>query len=81
MVVSALWGVFFLTNSLTIWEACVLLILHGCAGAMWGPGEQLMLYRQVSQTRAQNLSLRTEARQIRSQHPAQPRIDNSPPPA
>jgi MFS family permease len=44
MVVSALWGVFFLTNSLTIWEACLLLILHGCAGAMWGPGEQLMLH-------------------------------------
>ena len=44
MIVSALWGVFFLTNSLTIWEACLLLILHGCAGAMWGPGEQLMLH-------------------------------------
>jgi MFS family permease len=44
MIVSALWGVFFLTNSLTIWEACLLLILHGCAGALWGPGEQLMLH-------------------------------------
>jgi MFS family permease len=44
MAVSAMWGVFFLTNSLTIWEACVLLILHGLAGSLWGPGEQLMLH-------------------------------------
>jgi MFS family permease len=27
-----------------VWEACVLLILHGCAGSIWGPGEQLMLH-------------------------------------
>ena len=44
MLVSAMWGVFFLTNSLTVWEACVLLVLHGCAGSMWAPGEQLMLH-------------------------------------
>ena len=44
MLVSALWGVLFLTNSLQVWEACVLLVLHGCAGALWGPGEQLMLH-------------------------------------
>jgi MFS family permease len=44
MLVSALWGVLFLTNSLHVWEACVLLILHGCAGSLWGPGEQLMLH-------------------------------------
>ncbi len=44
MLVSALWGVLFLTGSLQIWEACVLLVLHGCAGALWGPGEQLMLH-------------------------------------
>ena len=44
MLVSALWGVLFLTNSLQVWEACLLLILHGLAGALWGPGEQLMLH-------------------------------------
>jgi MFS family permease len=44
MLVSALWGVLFLTHSLQIWEACVLLVLHGCAGSLWGPGEQLMLH-------------------------------------
>jgi MFS family permease len=44
MTVSAVWGILFWTNSLQIWEACVLLVLHGCAGAIWGPAEQLMLH-------------------------------------
>ncbi len=44
MFVSAAWGVLFLTGSLQVWEACVLLVLHGMAGALWGPGEQLMLH-------------------------------------
>src|ERR1700760_3697973 len=49
MLVSALWGVLFLTHSLQVWEACLLLVLHGCAGALWGPGEQLMLHDFVGQ--------------------------------
>ncbi len=44
MAVSVAWGVLFLTGSLHVWEACVLLVLHGCAGSLWGPGEQLMLH-------------------------------------
>src|ERR1700759_5542718 len=44
MLVSAAWGVLFLTNTLTVWKACVLLVLHGLAGSLWGPGEQLMLH-------------------------------------
>jgi MFS family permease len=44
MAVSVAWGVLFLTDSLTVWNACILLVLHGCAGALWGPGEQLMLH-------------------------------------
>ncbi|CAN5252060.1 MFS transporter [soil metagenome] len=44
MLVSVCWGVLFLTGSLQIWQACVLLVLHGCAGALWGPAEQLMLH-------------------------------------
>lgn len=42
--VSAAWGVLFLTDSLQMWEACVLLVLHGMAGALWAPAEQLMLH-------------------------------------
>lgn len=49
MFVSAMWGVLFLTHSLQIWEACVLLVLHGCAGCLWAPGEQLMLHDFVGQ--------------------------------
>ncbi|KUL42410.1 MFS transporter [Actinoplanes awajinensis subsp. mycoplanecinus] len=44
MLVSAAWGVLFLTGTLQVWHACVLLVLHGVAGALWGPGEQLMLH-------------------------------------
>src|ERR1700742_5209880 len=34
MAVSVAWGVLFLTNSLRMWEAGVLLVLHGMAGAL-----------------------------------------------
>ncbi|WP_326568336.1 MFS transporter [Amycolatopsis rhabdoformis] len=44
MLVSVMWGVLIVTDTLQVWSACVLLILHGCAGAIWGPGEQLMLH-------------------------------------
>jgi MFS family permease len=44
MLVSISWGVLFLTGTLQIWHACVLLVLHGMAGSLWGPGEQLMLH-------------------------------------
>ncbi|WP_433292634.1 MFS transporter [Actinoplanes sp. CA-030573] len=44
MLVSVLWGVLFVTGTLRVWEACVLLVVHGMAGSLWGPGEQLMLH-------------------------------------
>jgi len=43
MLVSLAWGVLFATGGLTVWNACVLLILHGMAGALWAPPEQLLL--------------------------------------
>jgi MFS family permease len=43
MVVSLTWGIVFATGTLTVWDACILLILHGMAGAMWAPPEQLLL--------------------------------------
>ncbi|MFC0676018.1 MFS transporter [Brachybacterium hainanense] len=42
--VSLTWGILFLTGTLDMWEACILLVLHGCAGALWGPAEQLMIH-------------------------------------
>jgi MFS family permease len=44
MLVSVGWGVLLLTGSLQLWMACVLLVLHGLAGCLWGPAEQLMLH-------------------------------------
>ena len=41
--VSLTWGVLFLTGGVTIPVACLLLVLHGIAGSMWAPGEQLLL--------------------------------------
>jgi MFS family permease len=38
------WGVFFLTDSLHIWGAIVLLVIHGCAGVLWQTSSQMLLY-------------------------------------
>jgi MFS family permease len=43
MVVSLTWGILFATGTLTVWNACILLVLHGMAGALWAPPEQLLL--------------------------------------
>jgi MFS family permease len=44
MSVSVAWGLLFLTHTLAVWNACLLLVVHGLAGALWGPAEQLMLH-------------------------------------
>jgi MFS family permease len=43
MAVSISWGVLFVTDHLSIPAACVLLVLHGTAGSLWRPAEQMML--------------------------------------
>lgn len=43
MLVSVCWGLLFLTDTLRVWNACLLLVVHGLAGTLWGPAEQLML--------------------------------------
>src|SRR5687767_14928271 len=37
MGVSVAWGVLFLTNTLEMWHAMVLLVIHGIAGVLWTP--------------------------------------------
>lgn len=44
MFVSLCWGVLFLTGTLELWHAVVLLVLHGLAGTLWSPAEQMLLY-------------------------------------
>lgn len=37
------WGVLIATDSLRMWEAMTLLVLHGIAGVLWTPSSMLML--------------------------------------
>jgi MFS family permease len=47
MGVSLGWGYFFLTDSLQMWQAMLLLVLHGCAGVLWQTSSQLLLHEVV----------------------------------
>jgi MFS family permease len=38
------WGWFFLTDSLQMWQAMLLLVIHGCAGVLWQTSSQLLLH-------------------------------------
>src|SRR3954469_13622961 len=42
--VSLAWGVLFMTDTLEMWHAAVLLTIHGFAGVFWNPAAQLLLY-------------------------------------
>ena len=42
------WGYFFITDSLQMWHAMVLLVLHGCAGVLWNTSSQLLLHDIVA---------------------------------
>jgi MFS family permease len=44
MLAQLCWAVLFITGTLQMWEAGVLLVLHGMAGAIWGPAEQMLLH-------------------------------------
>jgi MFS family permease len=38
------WGLLFITDTLEMWHAVVLLIIHGLAGVLWGPASQLLVH-------------------------------------
>ena len=38
------WGYFFVTDTLQMWQAMVLLVIHGCAGVLWQTPNQMLLY-------------------------------------
>jgi MFS family permease len=50
MFVSLFWGYFFVTGTLQIWHAMMLLVLHGCAGVFWLTSSQVLLYDVVGQS-------------------------------
>ena len=42
--VSLIWGILFLTDTIQVWHACVLLVVHGMAGVLGDPGSQLIIH-------------------------------------
>jgi MFS family permease len=44
MAASLGWGALFLTDTLEMWHAAALLVLHGCAGVLWSPAAQLFIH-------------------------------------
>jgi MFS family permease len=54
MGVSIMWGVLFFTGALQPWHARLLLIIHGCAGVLWGPAGQLLLHDIVGPNELQS---------------------------
>ncbi|WP_283813044.1 MFS transporter [Bradyrhizobium guangzhouense] len=47
IVASAGWGFFFITDTIQMWHAMLLLVIHGCAGVLWQTPNQLLLYDLV----------------------------------
>ncbi|QFI75996.1 MFS transporter [Bradyrhizobium betae] len=47
IVASAGWGFFFITDTIEMWHAMLLLVIHGCAGVLWQTPNQLLLYDLV----------------------------------
>ena len=41
------WGYLFITDTLELWEAVSLLVLHGCSGVLWQTATQIILYDVV----------------------------------
>ena len=44
MCVSLAWAVLIYTDTIEIWHACVLLVLHGMAGVLWAPASQVLIH-------------------------------------
>ena len=52
--VSLTWGFLFLTDTLEMWHAMVLLVIHGFAGVLWGPASQLFIHDIVGASQLQS---------------------------
>ncbi|MGZ8488202.1 MAG: MFS transporter [Candidatus Binatia bacterium] len=65
MSVSAAWAWLFWTDTIELWHACVLLIVHGMAGVLWGPGSQLLIHDIVGREQLQSaIRLNSTSRQL-----------------
>src|SRR5881628_3293347 len=65
MGVSAAWAVLFYPNTIQVWHASVLLIIHGVAGVLWAPAEQLFIHDIVGIEQIQSaVRLNATSRQL-----------------
>jgi MFS family permease len=44
IIASLGWGYFFVTDSLQMWQAMALLVIHGFSGVLWAPASQLLIH-------------------------------------
>ena len=59
------WGVLFVSGTLQVWHAVVLLTLHGFAVVFWGPSSQLILHDVVGREHLQSaIRLNATGRQL-----------------
>ena len=54
MAASFGWGMLFLTDTLEMWHAMVLLVIHGFAGVLWHPAAQLLIHDIVGTAQLQS---------------------------
>ena len=54
MAASLGWGLLFLTDSLEMWHAVVLLVVHGFAGVLWTPAGQILIHDIVGDSQLQS---------------------------
>jgi len=65
MGVSVAWAILIMTDSLEMWHAAVLLVVHGLAGTLWSPGSQLILHNLVGPEHLQSaVRLNATGRQL-----------------
>jgi MFS family permease len=65
MGVSAAWAILFFTNTISVWQASVLLVIHGIAGVLWSPAEQLLIHDIVGPEHIQSaVRLNATAKQL-----------------
>jgi MFS family permease len=52
--VSLTWGILFLTDTIEVWHACALLVMHGMSGVLGQPASQLIIHDIVGREHLQS---------------------------
>ncbi len=73
VIASVGWGYFFITDTLEMWSAMVLLVIHGSAGVLWQTPNQLLLYDIVGQAHLPS-AVRAQRHRALSWSPGRPAV-------